>query len=75
MKVYELLETLDIKADGNGWRIWDTTKKEFAPTGKFATAGEAEEARDKLKKSGYKSSSNNKTTKNTQPSAKKNNHY
>ena len=71
MKVYELLETLDIKADGNGWRIWDTTKKEFAPTGKFATAGEAEEARDKLKKSGYKSSSNNKTTKNTQPSAKK----
>ena len=70
MKVYELLETLDIKADGDGWRIWDTTKKEFAPTGKFATAGEAEEARDKLKKSGYKSSSNNKTTKNTKPSAK-----
>jgi len=73
MKVYELLETLDIKADGDGWRIWDTTKKEFAPTGKFATAGEAEEARDKLKKSSYKSSSNNKTTKNTKTSTSSSN--
>jgi len=62
MKVHEILESLDIKQVGDVWRIVDTTKGDFASSVVFNTAGEAEEARDKLQaKAPAKNTKSNKT--------------
>jgi len=62
MKVYELFETLDIKRVGEVWRIYDTVKKDFASDIVFQSSGEAETARDQMKKIAGKSSSAKTTT-------------
>lgn len=74
MKIYQIVsETLDIKQVGDVWRVFDTVKQDFASPLVFQSAGEAEQARDKMRanKPVAKSSGNPKTDTTAKPTSNK----
>jgi len=71
MKIFEVVkiaEALDIKQVGGVWRIIDTKTGDFVNNTVYDTPGEAESARDKMKKlQGAAKNDNNKSPDNKKP--------